>query len=368
LTAAWPPDAPALVHDYLLVMRGAERTFAAMADCFPGAPIYTLLYDSSAIGARFAGHPVTASRLQRIGVQQRGFRKLLPLFPPAVERLPVGRHGLVLSSSSAFAHGVRPGPEAVHVCYCHTPFRYAWHERDRTLAEAPRPLRPLVRGSLARVRSWDRAAAARVTRFIANSRATRERIRRSWGRDAAVVHPPVDVDRFRVGTPEDFLLLVGELVPHKRAEIALEAARRAGQRLVVVGSGPDAARLRARYGQTASFLGRLPDDRLADLYSRARAVVVPAIEEFGIVAVEAQAAGRPVVAAAAGGALETVVPGRTGLLVQPDDVDELAEAIREFDFDRLSPDEIAEHSKRFSVDAFKQRLMEEVTGAVARES
>ncbi|MBA2525294.1 MAG: glycosyltransferase [Pyrinomonadaceae bacterium] len=354
---------PALVHDYLLVMRGAERTFAAMADCFPGAPLYTLLYDPRATGNRFGDRPVHVSRLQRMGVRQRGFRKLLPLFPLAIERLPLRDKDLVVSSSSAFAHGVRVNPDATHVCYCHTPFRYAWHERKRALAEVARPLRPLLRAALARQRAWDRAAAARVTRYIANSQIARERIQRYWGRDAVVIHPPVEVDRFRVGEPEDFLLVVGELVAHKRVENALEAARRTHQPIVVVGTGPDFDRLRGRYASTATFLGRVTDDRLADLYSRARAVVIPGVEEFGIVAVEAQAAGRPVVAARAGGAMETVIPGRTGVLVPPDDAGALAEAIRELDLDRFSPEDVREQARRFSVDAFKERLMAELARA-----
>jgi glycosyltransferase involved in cell wall biosynthesis len=352
---------PALVHDYLLVMRGAERTFAAIADCFPASPIYTLLYDEAGTEQRFAGRAICTSYLQRCGVRQSGFRKLLPLFPRAVEHLPLHEHDLVLSSSSAFAHGVRAGAGARHICYCHTPFRYVWHDRAQGLQEVSRPLRPALRLTLSAIRRWDIAASARVTHFIAGSTLVRERIGEFWGREATVIHPPVETDRFRIGAPEDFFLIVTELVRHKRVENALQAARRAGQRVKVVGTGPDLARLRTLYLDTAEFAGRVSDLELADLYARARALVVPNVEEFGIAAVEAQAAGRPVVAAAAGGALETIIDDSTGVLVPPYDVDALAEAMRETDFERFSATRIRAHAQNFSTRVFQRRYMAELS-------
>jgi glycosyltransferase involved in cell wall biosynthesis len=356
----------ALVHDYLLVMRGAERTFAAIADCFLSSPIYTLLYDEVGTERRFAGRSIRTSYLQRLNARQSNFRKLLPLFPRAVERFPLREHDLVLSSSSAFAHGVRPGRDAVHICYCHTPFRYVWHERERALQEVSPPLRPALRLTLAAIRRWDVKASGRVTDFIAGSELVRERIGEFWGREATVVHPPVDTDRFHIGAPEDFFLVVTELVGHKRVENALEAARRAGQRVKVVGTGPELARLGTLYADTAEFPGRVSDPELAELYARARALVVPNVEEFGIAAVEAQAAGRPVVAAAAGGALETVVDGSSGVLVPPYDVDALAEAMRETDFERFSATWIREHAQNFSTPVFQRRYMAEVSRLLMR--
>jgi glycosyltransferase involved in cell wall biosynthesis len=351
---------PALVHDYLLVMRGAERTFLAMANCWPEAPIYTLLYDDEAMRRGFGGRSVHTSYLQRMGVRQRGFRRLMPLFPRAVERLPVAEHDLVVSSSSAFAHGVRRGPDALHVCYCHSPFRYAWHERERAVQETPPPLRPLARRSLRRIRGWDRRASSRVSHYIANSRLTRDRIARYWGREASIVHPPVEVERFSADAPEDYFLTVSELVPHKKVELGLEAARRAGRTIKVIGTGPDHARLAERYGGVAEFLGRVDDARLASVYSRAAALVVPGVEEFGIAAVEAQAAGRPVLAADAGGVQETVVPGETGVLVPPGDVDALAEAMRDVPFERFEAGRAVANAARFSTAEFQRRLKEEV--------
>jgi len=354
-----------LVHDYLLVMRGAERTFAAIADHWPAAPIYTLLYDPAGTGHRFDGRTVRTSYLQRLRVRQAGFRRLLPLFPRAAERLPVGEHDVVISSSSAFAHGVRPGPEAVHICYCYTPFRYAWHERERALAEAPRVVRPALRRNLGRIRRWDLDASRRVTHYVAISELTRARIERYWGRtDVTVVHPPVQVERFAIGKPEDFFLIVTELVPHKRVDLALEAASRVGARVRVVGTGPHHERLARLYERRgAEFLGRVSDTVLADLYARARALIVPNVEEFGIAAVEVQAAGRPVLAADAGGARETVVDGETGVLVPSGSVDALAEAMSQTDFDRFSPARARENAARFSTEVFQRKLGVAVTRA-----
>jgi glycosyltransferase involved in cell wall biosynthesis len=349
-----------LVHDYLLVMRGAERTFAAIAECFPDAPIYTLLYDPGGTSGAFDGRDVRTSYLQRLGANQRSFRRLLPLLPRAAERLPVQEHDLVISSSGAFAHAVRPRPGAIHICYCHSPFRYAWFERERAEQELPRPLRPLLRLALDRVRKGDLAASRRVSHYIANSEATRRRIEHFWGREATVIHPPVDVHRFTLGEPEDYLLVVTELVAHKQVDLALEAARRAGRRLKVVGTGPEFSRLQARYGGHAEFLGRVGDRDLAELYSHSLALVVANVEEFGIAAVEAQAAGRPVVAPAAGGTLETVVPGTTGILVQPGNVDALAAALRSTDFRTFSPEAIREQAQRFSRESFQARFVKEV--------
>lgn len=343
-----------LAHDYLLVMRGAERTFAAIADLAPDAPVYTLLYDEQATERRFYSHPVVTSPLQRLPLRQRGFRALLPIFPSAAARLPAERHRLVVSSSSAFAHGVRTAEDAVHVCYCHTPFRYAWFERERALAEAPRAVRPMLDRTLRGIRDRDREIATRVTRYVANSRLCQERIGRFWGREAAVVHPPVAVERFSVGEPEDFFLVVGEVVRHKRQHVALEAAKKAGRRVIVVGEGPDLARLAGEYAGIHEFAGRLSDEELAALYSRALGLIVPNVEEFGIAAVEAQAAGRPVIGVDRGGLQETVIDGETGLLVREDDVEELAEALADTDFTRFDSAKAKANAQHFSTGAFQR--------------
>jgi glycosyltransferase involved in cell wall biosynthesis len=355
----------ALVHDYLIGMRGADRTFVAMAELWPEAPIYTLLYDEAGTGGVFKGRELHTSYLRGLHPHRDDFRRLLPLFPRAVEHLPVQDYDLIISSSSAFAHGVRTAPGAVHVCYCHTPFRYAWIEHERALREVHPLMRPALRRFLNRLRKWDTEASRRVTRYLAISEFTRDRIRSIWDRDSTVVHPPVDLERFTIGPAEDYLLVVTELVRHKRVELALEAARRAGRAIKVVGGGPELSKLRETFGGSAEFLGRVSDEEVESLYSGALALVVPGVEEFGIAVVEAQAAGRPVIAAAAGGVLETVVPGLTAVLVPPGDVDALARAMRDTRFDSFDPDTIRAHTGPFSVNAFKRRLATQVAHALA---
>ncbi len=349
----------AIAHDYLLVMRGAERTFAAIADLYPEAPILTLLYDEEGTGGRFAARRIRTSPLQRLPIDQSSFRRLLPLYPWAAERLRADGAEILLTSSSAFGQGIRVPEGTVHVCYSHTPFRYAWYEQERALSEVPAPLRPLLALQLRWMRHWDRRASTRVDHYIANSELTRERLRHCYGRDSVVIHPPVETKRFHSGAPGRALLVVSEVVRHKRVHVALEAARRAGLPIQVVGTGPDLAALSQAYPE-AEFLGRMPDADLVELYAGAFAVVVASREEFGITAVEAQAAGRPVVAAAAGGALETVVDGETGCLARLDDPDSFAEAMRRVDSIPFEPERAIANAERFSVDEFRRRLSSQV--------
>lgn len=359
---------PALGHDYLLVMRGAERTFLEIARCWLEAPIYTTLYSEGGTGGAFAGREIVTSPLQRLGVDQARFRALLPLFPAAVSRLRPRGHDLLVTSSSAFAIGIRPDPGAVHVCYCHTPFRYAHHERRRALSEVPPPLRPALAATLSAIRRRDLRVAGRVDAFIANSETTRTRIGSIYGRDAVVVHPPVAVERFAGDAAfarEPYLLCVTELVRHKGVELALEAAQLSGRRMIVVGSGPEHRSLVARYGSIAEFRGRATDAELEELYRGAEAVVVPTVEEFGIVAVEAQAAGRPVVAPREGGASETVIEGATGILVDDRTAAAFGEALRETDFGRFDPAAARASAARFSAERFRERLRAAVEAVVS---
>ena len=344
-------------------MRGAERTFAAISELYPDAPIFTLLYDEDGTDGRFAGRAIATSPLQRLGVDQRTFRRLLPLYPWAVERLSPPPCDVLISSSSAFAHGVRAPEGAVHVCYCHAPFRYAWYEEDRAIEEVPRPVRPILRAQLHRMRRWDLAASRRVDTYIANSELCRERIERYYGREASIIHPPVETGRFAPGEVGESLLIVSEIVRHKRLEVALEAARRAGAPISVVGSGPDHKALSDAFPE-ARFLGRVDDRELARLYASARALVIPGVEEFGITAVEAQASGRPVIAAGAGGALETVIDGETGILANLGDVDSFTRAIERVDRIGFDPTRAVRNAERFSVAAFQRRLSAEVKRAL----
>jgi glycosyltransferase involved in cell wall biosynthesis len=356
ITASRPDRDVVLVHDYLLVMRGAERTFVEMAKCFPNASIATLLYDPVGTQGRFRHRRVRTSFLQPVAASQAHFRRFLPLMPLAAERLPLGDARVVISSTSAFAHGVRPTPEAIHVSYCHSPFRYVWHERRRTEERIRLPLRPLAHGALGALRHWDVRASQRVTAYLANSQLTRQRIADFYGREAPVIHPPVDVERFgALPAPEDYFLLVGEVISHKSPEVALAAAERAGVPVKVVGTGPELARLKQHFSH-ATFLGRVDDRRLIELYAGCRALIVPAVEEFGMTMVEAHAAGRPVIAASRGGALEIVDDGETGVLFTPGSVDELAEALRVTDWEGFDVGRLKQNAQRFSFGEFRRRF------------
>lgn len=360
------PERVVLAHDYLLVMRGAERTFAAIADLYTRSEILTLLYDEQGTGGRFAGRSITTSPLQRLGVGQAGFRRLLPLYPIAAQRMRSPAGDVLLSSSSAFAHGIHAPAGAIHVCYCHAPFRYAWYEQERAMSETPAILRGPLRLQLKRMRRWDVSASGRVDLYIANSRLTRDRIRLFYGRDAPIVHPPVETHRFSPREPGEHLLVVSELVRHKRVHVALEAARRAGVPIRIVGSGPEHDALAREYPE-AEFLGRASDERIAELYGSARAVIVPSREEFGITAVEAQAAGRPVIAAAEGGALETVIDGETGILATLDDPSSFAQAIGRLDELGFAAERAVANAEHFSVRAFHTRLAAQVTEALSSD-
>ncbi|HEX8086128.1 MAG TPA: glycosyltransferase [Solirubrobacteraceae bacterium] len=356
----------ALVHDFLLDVRGAERVFAALCDLYPRADVFTAVYDERGTEGWFAHRDVNTSFLQRLRPTAKTFRGLLPLYPYAMESLDLSSHDLVISSSSAWAHGVIVDPEAVHVCYCHNPFRYAWNARESTLAKRD----PLTRAALAvilkRWRQWDWIAAQRVDRYVANSETTRRRINRYFSRDAEVLHPPVDTTRFRpVDEVGDAYVVLSELMPHKRIDLAIRAFNRLGLPLLVVGNGPDARRLHRLAGPTIRFAGFQNDSRVADLLTRARALVVPATEEFGIAAVEAHAAGRPVIALREGGARETVIEGVNGTFFDQPTVDALVDAIRSFDPLSIDPRACVRSAERFDVARFRRGMTAIVEEAMA---
>ena len=357
----------ALVHDFLLDLRGAERVFAAICDAWPEADVFTAVYDEDGTEGRFADRAPRTSFLQKLRPSARTFRPLLPLYPLAIESLDLRGYDLVISSSSAWAHGVLPDPGAVHVCYCHNPFRYAWSEREATLAARRAPMRLPLQVVLSRWRRWDYIAAQRVDRYVANSRLTASRVHRYFGREAAVLHPPVELERFAPGKVGDHYLVVAELMAHKRIDVAVQAFTRLRKPLVVVGDGPELRRLRRLAGPTVMFTGRLPDPAVADLLSRARALVVTAAEEFGIAAVEALASGRPVIALASGGVLESVHEGETGTYYAESDPDSLAEVVASFDPLAIDPAACVAAAERFGTGRFRAALKAIVAEAVAAE-
>jgi glycosyltransferase involved in cell wall biosynthesis len=357
----------ALVHDFLLDLRGAERVFSAICDAWPEADVYTAVYDERGTEGRFAARAPRTTFLQRLRPTSATFRPLLPFYPHAIESLDLRGYDVVISSSSAWAHGVLVDPGAVHVSYCHNPFRYAWSERDATLAARSPLTRAPLRLLFSRWRQWDWIAAQRVDRYVANSHMTAARVRRYFGRESDVLHPPVELERFAPGAVGEHYLVVAELMAHKRIDVAIEAFNRLREPLVVVGDGPHQRRLRRLAAPTVRFTGRLPDAEVAALLRSSKALVVTAAEEFGIAAVESLASGRPVIALEAGGVLESVRAGETGAYYEHSDPGSLAEAVAAFDPASVDPAACVAAAQRFGTGRFQAALRRIVAEAVAAE-
>ena len=362
MTEPWQPRSVAIVHDYLNQRGGAERVVVAMAGIWPAAPIYTSLYRSGSTHGDFAGREIRTSPLDRLPVDRR-FRLLAPLYPLAFRSLGTLSQELVVISSSGWAHGVRTAPESLHVVYCHTPARWLYATGDYL---GRRRLGGLARLPLAPFRRWDRTAARRADAYIANARLVRDRIRVAYGIDAEIVHPPVDVARFSPRPRGERLLVISRLLPYKRVDLAVDAATRLGLGLDVVGDGPELDRLRARAGSGVEFHGRVDDRAATELIESCRAVCIPGAEDFGIVPVEALAAGKPVVAFAQGGALETLEDGVSAAFFATPDVDAMIAAIAVCDRLEAPPERLAQIAQRFSPAAFAANLTAAIGRAHAR--
>ena len=350
----------ALVHDWLTGMRGGEKVLEVLCELYPDASLFTLVHVPGSVTPVIEGLAPRASALSRLPGIGRVYRHLLPLFPAVVEQFDLDAFDLVISTSHcAVKSVVRPG-RARHLSYCHTPMRYVWDQRaayfgpDRVGRVAAAALRPV----LAWLARWDAATAHRVDRYVANSQHVARRIGRYYNRRATVVHPPVDTDFFGPGDGGrgTGALIVSALVPYKRIDVAIAACRQAGVQLRVVGQGPELARLRKQGGSDVEFLGSRSNEEIRDLYRASAVVLLPGEEDFGIVPVEAQACGRPVVAAALGGAMETVVDGETGVLVAPGSAEAMADGIRralDMPFEGAA---IRRHAEAFSRPRFAARM------------
>lgn len=298
----------ALVCDWLTGMRGGERCFEIACRLFPLADVYTLVHVPGSVSSDIESHPVRTSFLQRISRTGIDFRHFLPLFPWAIERFDMSSYDMVLSFSHCVAKGIIPRQGATHICYCHTPVRYAWHLRESYLRSISPLGRPVARFMLERLRRWDKGVSGRVTHFIANSRNVRDRIASAYGRDSMVLYPPVDCSRFTPDNGDDgYYLIVSALVPYKRIDIAVDAFTGSRRRLLIVGSGPELERLKSRAGSNIEFVPRADDAAVARYMQRCVALIFPGEEDFGLVPVEAQACGKAVIAFGCGGALETVI-------------------------------------------------------------
>jgi len=358
----------ALVHDWLTGMRGGEKVLEAICALFPGAPIYTLFHFPGSVSAAIESHPIHTSFLQRAPGLRRHYRSYLPLFPTAIEGFDLQGFDLVVSSSHCVAKGVLPAPGAFHLCYCHTPMRYAWDQEHAYFPQRTGLAARLRSAVLSSLRTWDAASASRVDCFVANSSFVAERVRRYYGRHAEVAPPPVDVDFF-TPAPEapaggrGAVLMVSALAPYKRLELGIAACERLGLPLQIVGEGPERNRLERLAGPRTQLLGRVSPERLRDLYRSALCFLQPGIEDFGIACVEALACGTPVAAVGQGGVLDVVDDGVHGALYPEEEgMDGLLAAlasvtavdkVRQI---RFNPLDLRQRAERFSAQRFSERL------------
>jgi glycosyltransferase involved in cell wall biosynthesis len=357
----------AVIHDWLTGMRGGEAVLEAILELLPGAEVFTLFHFPGAASAKIESRTIHTSFLQRIAPRVSDYRTLLPLFPRAVRRWDLTRFDLIVSSSHCVAKGVdsRGRP---HLCYCHTPMRYIWDRFDDYFPRS-RPVRRAAATLVAtRLRPWDVATAAKVTRFLANSNFVRGRIQKYYGRDADVVYPFVD-DAFLSaplnGRRDDFDLIVSALVPYKRLEVPIEAARQSARKLVIIGDGPLRRRLRSLAGPNVELLGSVSREVVIDRLSRARALILPGVEDFGITPLEAMAVGTPVVALRAGGALESVVEGKTGIFFDEPVVDSLRRAWQQVDSHAWDRGALRAHAARFSRARFEEQFLNALQQVIA---
>lgn len=350
----------ALVHDYFIQMGGAERVAAAMHEFFPAAPMYTTVALTHRLPQSLRAADVRTSAMQWLPGIERRFRHYFMLYPWAVKSLDLSQYDLILSSSSGYAKGVRRHRNAIHICYCHTPMRWVWRYEDYAAREGfSRAARAVLPPMLSALKRWDLSASQQPDYYIANSRVVARRIKKIYGRDATVIHPPIETDRFALAEKiDDYYLVLSRLMPYKRIDLAIEACNLLKRPLVIIGDGPDRQRLEKLAGPTIRFLGRQPDSVVSRRASRCRALLFPGEEDFGMSPLEVNAAGRPVIAYKGGGAIETVVDGETGLFFDEQTPRSLAAAIEEFETRTWFPHAIRQHALKFDSTVFSFRMLQ----------
>jgi glycosyltransferase involved in cell wall biosynthesis len=348
----------AVVHDYFTQMGGAEKVAEELMRMLPQATLHSTVALADCMPSGLAGVPVVTSWMQQLPFMRQCYRLFFLLYPFAVQSLDLSPYDLVISSSSGYVKGVRTNRDAMHVCYCHTPMRWVWSFDSYSARESMGLVKRLLLPALIRgLRRWDEGASRQPDHFIANSRTVADRILRAYGRYAEVIHPPIDLHRFRVSEEqEDYYLVLARLVSYKHIDLAVQACNLLGRRLLVIGDGPDRDRLQAGAGPTISFLGRLPDAKVEHYASRCRALLFPGEEDFGMAPLELAASGRPTIAYREGGAIETIVDGVTGVFFDRQEPEDLAEAIQRFERMEWSPAVLRRHAENFSVEVFQSRM------------
>ncbi|PLX28068.1 glycosyltransferase family 4 protein [Candidatus Parcubacteria bacterium] len=353
----------ALVHDHLAQQGGAEKVLEVLAEMYPDAPIYVLLYKKEVVEKYFKNRTILASIIQKLPWGVKRYRWYLALMPMAVEFFDLSDYDLVISDTSSFAKGVITKPETVHICYCHTPTRYLWSDTHQYIAELKynKYFKKIISLVLNYIRIWDKLAADRVDYFIANSETVQKRIKKYYKRDSEIIYPSIEEEKFYISNKQgDYFLAGCRLVPYKRIDIIIEAFRGSDKKLKIFGDGlgQDDLKAMAKDCDNIEFLGRVSDDERNKLFSECQAYINPQKEDFGITIVEAMASGRPVIALGQGGATETVIPGETGELFENETVEDLKKVIQDFDTSKYNPEKIREHALKFSKDNFKKQIRE----------
>lgn len=355
----------ALVHDWLNQIGGAEDVLDTLVKLYPNSPLYTSIYAPELMPEHYRKWDIRTLWIDRMPGIHSHHQPYLPFYPLAWGGLDLSAYDVVLSNKSGFCIGLQHGDNTLHICYCLAPTRYVWQTDSYIAREGfGKPLQLALRPLIAALRRWDYNAAQRVNHFIAISTEIQERIKTYYGRDSVVIFPPVDTTRFQPSnTVEDYFLIVSRLIPYKRIDLAVQAATQLGLPLKIGGKGRDLERLKAMAGPTVEFLGYVPDDQLPDLMARCKAFLFPGLEDFGITPVQAQAAGRPVIAFGGGGAIDTVIPGKTGELFYEMTVDSLAAVMQQFDVNRYNPTTIRAHAEQFDTSVFNRQISSFVEGA-----
>jgi len=349
----------AIVHDYLTQMGGAEQVVKIFREIFPDAPIYTSIYNPDVMCSSFRDADIRTSFMQRLPFVKKHSRRYLPLYPYAFESFDLSEYDVVLSSSSSFAKGVITGPHTCHICYCYTPMRFVWNYHTYIEQEPfSRFTKSVLPYIIHKMRLWDEISTNRVDHFISNSSEIDKRIRKYYRRPSTIIHSPVDTSRFSIGEKDGgYYLIVSRMLPYKRIDIAIQACNKLRIPLKVVGGGRDKARLKSMAGPTVEMLGRVSDEERLRLMRECRALIFPGMEDFGLVPVEAMACGKPVIAYAGGGALDTVRVGVSGVFFNEQTPESLADAIMEFDPRQFDPYAIRKHAELFDVKVFKEQIL-----------
>ncbi|MBU0649500.1 glycosyltransferase [Patescibacteria group bacterium] len=351
----------ALIHDHLVQDGGAEKVLKVLADMFPNAPIYTLLYEKKHADKYFKNRHIETSIIQRLPGGIKHYQWYMPFMPMAVEFFDLNGFDVVISDASAFAKGVITSSHTLHICYCHTPTRYLWSDTHQYICDLKynKYFKKVISLVLNYIRMWDRLAADRVDKYIANSCFVAKRIKKYYKRESIVIYPPVQINQFKISDKiGDYFLIGGRLAPYKRVDIVIETFKRLGKKLKIFGDGVDLERLKKIAGKDSNieFLGCVNDETKTDLYSHCIAFINPQEEDFGITVVEAMASGRPVIAFRSGGALEIMQDGVTGIFFNEQTADSLVQALTNFDAAKFDPEIIKQHSEQFSVEIFKKKI------------